>query len=61
MDDKEGKVKHYEVSYSQVLQQKTNKLLAFLIILLGALMLGLAFTLIKIDMLNIPSRIIYGG
>ncbi len=61
MGEKDGKVKHYEVSYSQILQKKTNKLLTFLIVLLVALMLGLAYTLIKIDILDIPSRIIYGG
>ncbi len=61
MEDKNGNTKHYEVSYSQVLQKKANKLLIALIVLVLALILGLAFTLIRIDMLNIPSRIIYGG
>ncbi|MFH1591918.1 MAG: hypothetical protein ABIB47_00955 [Candidatus Woesearchaeota archaeon] len=57
---KEGKVKRYEVSYSQVLQQKTNNLLAALIILILALLLVIGFTLYRIDALNIPTRLIFG-
>ncbi|MEK6952910.1 MAG: hypothetical protein AABX29_07900 [Nanoarchaeota archaeon] len=53
-----GKVKRYEVSYSQVLQQKTNNLLTALIILLFVLLLIVGFTLYEIDALNIPSRLI---
>ena len=60
MKDNEGNVKHYEVSYSQVLQKRTNKLLTFLIVLIGALILGIGYTLIKIDLLDIPTRMIYG-
>ncbi len=54
-----GEVKNYEVSYSQVLQEKTNSLLTTLIILLFALLLIIGYTLIKIDALNIPTRLIY--
>lgn len=61
MNDKEGNVKHYEVSYSQVLQKRTNKLLTILLIVMFALILGLGYTLFKIDILNIPTRVIYGG
>ena len=60
LKDKEGNVKHYEVSYSQVLQQRTNKLITMLIVLLLALILGLGYTLIKVDLLNIPTRMIFG-
>lgn len=60
-DPKSGEVKNYEVSYSQILQEKTNKLLTTLIILIFALLLIIGFTLIKIDALNIPTKIIYGG
>lgn len=55
-----GEVKSYEVSYSQVLQEKTNKLLTTLIILIVTLLLIIGYTLIKIDALNIPTRLIYG-
>jgi len=58
--DKEGKIKRYEVSYSQILQKKTNNLLIALIILILVLLLVIGFTLYKIDSLNIPTRIIYG-
>ena len=61
MKDKDGNVKHYEVSYSQVLQKRTNKLLTLLIVLIAALILGACYTLIKIDILDIPTRMIYGG
>jgi len=61
MKGKDGKIKHYEVSYSQILQKRANKLLTLLIILIFALILGLGFTLVKIDLMDIPSRIIYGG
>lgn len=61
LKDKDGNVKNYEVSYSQVLQKRTNKLLTILIVILFSLMLGLGYTLIKIDIMNIPSKIIYGG
>ncbi len=61
LKDKDGNVKNYEVSYSQVLQKKTNKLLTILIIVLLSLMLGLGYTLFKIDIMDIPSKIIYGG
>ncbi|MEK6934244.1 MAG: hypothetical protein AABW46_00015 [Nanoarchaeota archaeon] len=56
--DKKGKVKRYEVSYSQVLQQKANNLLAGLILLLLVLLLVIGFTLYKIDAMNIPTRLI---
>ncbi len=56
--DGKGKVKRYEVSYSQVLQQKTNNLLTALIILLFVLLLIIGFTLYMIDALNIPTRLI---
>ncbi|MBI2498635.1 hypothetical protein HYV88_00160 [Candidatus Woesearchaeota archaeon] len=58
LKDEKGKVKRYEVSYSQVLQQKTNNLLTALIILLFVLLLIIGFTLYEIDALNIPSRLI---
>ena len=60
-DPKSGELKNYEVSYSQVLQEKTNKLLTTLILLLFALLLIIGYTLVKIDALNIPTKIIYGG
>ncbi len=60
MKDKDGNTKHYEISHSQVLQQRTNKLLTILIILIIGLILGFGFTLIKIDIMNIPTRLIYG-
>ena len=59
-DQKTGEVKTYEVSYSQILQEKTNRLLTTLIILLFVLLLVIGYTLIKIDTLNIPTRLIYG-
>lgn len=59
MKDKDGNLKHYEVSYSQILQKKTNKLLTFLIVLIITLLLGVGYTLIKIDILDIPTRMIY--
>lgn len=55
-----GKVKRYEVSYSQVLQQRSNNLLMALIILILALLLVIGFTLYRIDALNIPTRLISG-
>jgi len=58
LKDEKGKVKRYEVSYSQVLQHKTNNLLTALIILLFVLLLIIGFTLYEIDALNIPSRLI---
>jgi hypothetical protein len=61
MKDKEGNTKHYEVSYSQILQKRANKLLTILIILIATLILSLAYTLIKVDLLDIPTRMIYGG
>ena len=54
-----GEVKHYEVSYSQVLQAQTNKLLITLIILIFALILIIGFTLMEINALDIPTRLIY--
>ena len=59
-DQKTGEVNTYEVSYSQILQEKTNRLLTTLIILLFVLLLIIGYTLIKIDTLNIPTRLIYG-
>jgi len=58
--DKGGKVKRYEISYSQVLQKQTNNLLMGLIILLLVLLLVIGFTLYKVDSLNIPTRMITG-
>ncbi len=55
---KEGKVKRYEVSYSQVLQKQTNNLLIGLIILIIVLLLVVGFTLFEINALNIPTRLI---
>lgn len=57
---KEGKVKRYEVSYSQVLQKRTNNLLLALMLLILALLLVIGFTLYRIDALNIPTRLITG-
>ena len=57
---KDGKVKRYEVSYSQVLQHKTNKLLTALILLILVLLLVIGFVLLRIDAMDIPSRLIYG-
>ena len=57
----EGKVKRYEVSYSQHLQRQTNNLLIGLIILILVLLLVIGYTLYRIDAMNIPTRIIYGG
>ena len=53
-----GKVKRYEVSYSQILQRQTNNLLIGLIVLILVLLLVIVFTLYKIDALNIPTRLI---
>ena len=61
MNDKDGNIKHYEISHSQILQKRTNKLLTLLIVLIIALLLGIGYTLIKIDILDIPTRMIYGG
>ena len=58
LQDKKGKVKRYEVSYSQVLQKQTNNLLIGLIILILVLLLVIVFTLYKVDSLNIPTRLI---
>jgi hypothetical protein len=60
LQDKNGKVKRYEVSYSQVLQRQTNKLLTILIILLLILLAAGAYTLLKVDLMDIPTRLIYG-
>lgn len=60
LKNKDGKVKRYEVSYSQILQQRTNNLLTALIILILVLLMVIGFTLYRIDALNIPTRIIYG-
>ena len=57
---KGGKIKRYEVSYSQVLQQRTNNLLTAPIILILTLLLVIGFTLFRIDALNIPTRLISG-
>lgn len=56
---KSGKIKRYEVSYSQVLQQKTNKLLTALILLLFVLLLVIGYVLLKIDAMDILTRLIY--
>ena len=58
-DPKTGELKNYEVSYSQVLQEKTNRIITTLIILILALLLVIGYTLIKVDALNIPTRLIY--
>lgn len=55
---KEGKVKRYEVSYSQVLQRQTNKLLLMMIVLLLLLLLVMAYVLVRVDLMDIPTRII---
>ncbi len=55
---KDGKIKRYEVSYSQVLQQRTNNLLIGLIIIMLVLLLVIGFFFYKIDALNIPTRLI---
>lgn len=55
-----GEVKNYEVSYSQVLQEKTNKLLTTLIILIFALILIISFVLVEVKTYHIVSRLIYG-
>ena len=54
----DGKTKRYEVSYSQILQQKTNKLLTGLMVLIIILLAALAYVLIKVDMMNIPTKLI---
>lgn len=59
LQGKDGKVKRYEVSYSQVLQQKTNKLLTALILLLIVLLLIIGYVLIRIDAGDMITRIIY--
>jgi len=58
LKNKDGKIKRYEVSYSQVLQKQTNNLLIGLIILILVLLLVIGFTLYRIDALNIPTRLI---
>ena len=57
---RDGKIKRYEVSYSQILQKQTNNLLIGLIILILVLLLVIAFTLYSIDAMDIPTRIISG-
>lgn len=54
-----GEVKNYEVSYSQVLQEKTNRLLTTLIILIFTLILIISYVLIEVNQYDIISRIIY--
>jgi len=61
LKDENGKVKRYEVSYSQHLQKQTNNLLTALILLLLVLLLVIGFTIYRIDALDIPTRIIYGS
>lgn len=61
LKEKDGTVKRYEVSYSQVLQKQTNNLLAGLIILIIVLLLVIGFTLLEIQLLNIPSRLLGGA
>ena len=58
IERKGGKVKRYEVSYSQILQKKTNNLLIGLIILILVLLLVIGFTLYRNDYLDIPTRMI---
>lgn len=60
MTSKDGKIKRYEVSYSQVLQQKTNKLLSALIILLIVMLLIIFYVLFRIDSGDMITRLIYG-
>lgn len=60
LNSKDGSVKHYEVSYSQILQKRTNKLLTILILLITLLLLVLAYTLLRIDLMDIPTKLIYG-
>lgn len=59
LKSKDGKLKRYEVSYSQVLQQKTNKLLTALILLLVVMLLVIGYVLIRIDAGDIVTRLIY--
>ncbi len=54
-----GEVKNYEVSYSQVLQEKTNRLLTTLIILIFTLILIIGYVLVEVNQYDIISRIIY--
>ena len=61
LKDKDGTVKNYEVSYSQVLQKKTNKLLAVLIILLLIMLATFAYIMVWLELLDIPTKIIYGA
>ncbi len=56
---KNGKVKRYEVSYSQILQQRTNKLLTALIILILVLLLVIGYVLMRIDAMDAVTRMIY--
>lgn len=58
---KDGKVRRYEVSYSQVLQRQTNKLLMMLLILLLILLLVMAYVLVRVDLMDIPTRLISAG
>lgn len=59
LQDGKGKVKRYEVSYSQILQRRANNLLIALIILILTLLIVIGFTLYKIDSLDIFTRLIY--
>lgn len=59
MKGKDGELKRYEVSYSQVLQQKTNKLLTALILLLIVMLLIIGYVLIRIEVGDIITRLIY--
>ena len=61
LKDKDGNVKTYEVSYSQVLQRKTNKLLLILIILLLMMLATFAYLILWVELLDIPTKLIYGA
>lgn len=61
LKSKNGKVRRYEVSYSQVLQKQTNNLLIGLIILILVLLIVVGFVLYRIDSLNIATRLIAAG
>jgi len=54
-----GEVKNYEVSYSQVLQERTNKLLTTLTILIFTLILIIGYVLITVEANDILTRLIY--
>lgn len=56
---KDGKIKRYEVSYSQVLQHKTNRLLTALILLILVLLITVGYVLLRIDAMDVITTLMF--